>query len=142
MDGFLRLAHLGSLGHLVVLLFATAGCAGTAATPTPIRFADLGHSPGFDLRAPFVVEFQAGDQVPVDFEFTGEDFELSPAHPTMTLIAKQHCFVRFSADGVRSSLDPRNFEQKPKTPGSFRFGLKVLRGEPAKLDVGIATPRR
>jgi hypothetical protein len=50
--------------------------------------------------------------------------------------------VRFSTDGVRSSLDPRNCEQKPKTPGSFHFGLKVLRGEPAKLDVGIATPRR
>jgi hypothetical protein len=142
MNGYLRWAHSGSLGHVVVLLFATAGCAGTAATPTPIRYADLGHSPSFDFRAPFVVEFQAGDQVPVDFDFTGEDFELSPAHPTMTLIAKQHCFVRFSADGVRASLDPRNFEQKPKTPGSFRFGLKVQRGEPAKLDVGIATPRR
>jgi hypothetical protein len=141
MNGYLRWAHLGSLGHVVVLLLATVGCAGTAATPTPIRYADLGHSP-FDLRAPFVVEFQAGDQLPVDFDFTSEDFELSPAHPTMTLIAKQHCFVRFSADGVRASLDPRNFEQKPKTPGSFRFGLKVLRGEPAKLDVAIATPRR
>ena len=142
MNGYLRLAHLGSLGHVAVLLFAIAGCAGTAATPTPIRYADLGHSPSFDFRVPFVVEFQAGDQLPVDFDFTGEDFELSPAHPTMTLIAKQHCFVRFSADGVRASLDPRNFDQKPKTPGSFRFGLKVLRGEPAKLDVGIATPRR
>jgi hypothetical protein len=142
MNGCLRLAHWGWLGYVVVLLFGTVGCAGTAATPTPIRFADLGHSPSFNFRVPFVVEFQAGDQVPVDFDFSGEDFELSPAHPTMMLIAKQHCFVRFSADGVRSSLDPRNFEQKPKTPGSFRFGLKVLRGEPAKLDVGIATPRR
>jgi hypothetical protein len=95
MNGYLRLAHLGSLGHVVVLLFAAAGCAGTAVTPTPIRYADLGHSPSLDLRGPFVVEFQAGDQVPVDFDFTGEDFELSPAHPTMTLIAKQHCFRAF-----------------------------------------------
>jgi hypothetical protein len=141
MNGYLRLAHLGSLAHVVVLLLATAGCAATV-TPTPIRYADLGHSPSFDFHVPFVVEFQAGDQLPVDFDFTGEDFELSPAHPTMTLIAKQHCFVRFSADGVRSSLDPRNFEQKPKTPGSFRFGLNVQRGGPVKLDVGIATPRR
>ena len=142
MNGYLRLAHLGSPGHVVVLLLATAGCAGTAATPTPIRYADLGHSASLDLRPPFVIEFQAGDQLPVDFDFTSEDFELSPAHPTMTLVAKQHCFVRFSAEGVRASLDPHNFEQKPKTPGSFRFGLKVLRGEPGKLDVGIATPRR
>jgi hypothetical protein len=104
MNGYLRWAYWGSLGHVVVLLLATAGCAGTAATPTPIRYADLGHSPSLDLRAPFVVEFQAGDQLPVDFEFTGEDFELSPAHPTMTLIAKQHCFVRFSPTAsVRAS---------------------------------------
>ena len=142
MNGYLRWVHGGSLGQLVVLLLATAGCAGTAATPTPIRFADLGHSASLDLRVPFVVEFQAGEQLPVDFDFAGEDFELSPAHPTMTLIAKRHCFARFSSEGVRVSLDPRNFDQKPKTPGSFHFGLKVLRGEPAKLDVGIATPRR
>jgi hypothetical protein len=128
------------LSHVFALLAAT-GCA-AAVPPTPIRFADLGHSPSFDFRVPFVIEFQAGDKLPVDFDFASEEFELSPAHPTMTLIAKQHCYVRFSADGIRSSLDPRNFDQKPKTPGTFHFGLKVLRGEPAKLDVGIATPRR
>ena len=137
----LRLQHLGWLGRAVLIALASAGCAGTAATPTPIRFADLGHSM-IDLRAPFVIEFQQGDQVPVDFEFTGEDFELAPARPVMTFIAKHHCFVRFSGDGIRASLDPKNFDQKPTTPGSFRFGLKVLRGQPAKLDVGIATPRR
>jgi hypothetical protein len=31
---------------------------------------------------------------------------------------------------------------KPKTPGTFRIGLNAQRGEPAKLDVIIATPRR
>jgi len=139
-----RVARLGSLGSVVVILLATAGCAGTPAPTTPIRFADLGSGrlESLDLRPPFVVEFQAGDRLPVDFDFTGEDFELSPAHPPMTLIAKQHCFVRFSAEGIRASLDPRNFGDKPKTPGTFRFGLKVLRGEPPKLDVAIATPRR
>jgi len=138
-----RVARLGSLGSVVVILLATAGCAGTPAPTTPIRFADLGSGrlESLDLRPPFVVEFQAGDRLPVDFDFTGEDFELSPAHPPMTLIAKQHCFVRFSADGIRSSLDPRNFD-KPKTPGTFRIGLNARRGEPAKLDVIIATPRR
>jgi hypothetical protein len=139
MIGQSRLAHWGSLGRVFVLLLAASGCA-SAVPPTPIRYADLGHSP-IDLHVPFVVEFQAGDQLPVDFDFTSQDFELSPARPPMTLIAKQHCYVRFSTDGVRSSLDPRDFDRKSKVPGSFRFGLKVLRGEPAKLDVGIATPR-
>jgi|GEM_PF-2196584 len=143
MNEYLRVARLGSLGRVVVIVLATAGCAGTP-PPTPIRYADFGsvHVKAEDLRLPFVVEFQAGEQLPVNFEFSSEEFELSPAHPSMTLVAKQRCFVRFSDEGVRASLDPRNFDQKPKVPGSFRFGLKVVRGEPTKLDVGIATPRR
>ena len=142
MGKHLGLAPWGSsLGYLVLVLLTAAGCAQTPA-PIPIRYADLGRSASLDLRVPFVIEFQAGDQLPVDFDFSSEDFELSPAHPTMALIAKRHCFVRFSADGVHTSLDPHNFDTKPKTPGTFHFGLKVLRGEPGKLDVGIATPRR
>jgi hypothetical protein len=143
MNEYLRVARLGSLGRVVVIVLATAGCAGTP-PPKPIRYADFGsvHVKAEDLRLPFVVEFQAGEQLPVNFEFSSEEFELSPAHPSMTLVAKQHCFVRFSAEGVRASLDPRNFDQTPKAPGSFRFGLKVTSSEPTKLDVAITTPRR
>jgi len=143
MIGNLRLAQLGSLGHVLLLLLATAGCAQTAVPAAPVRLTDLGSGrlKSFELRVPFVVEFQAGDQLPVDFDFSSEDFELKPARPAMTLVAKQHCFVLFSAEGIRTSLDPRNFP-KGKTPGSFHLGLHVERGEPAKLDVGIATPRR
>jgi hypothetical protein len=142
MNSYLRLLRWASLGPVVVLLLASTGCAQTPAPTTPIRYADLGQSKGFDFRVPFVVEFQAGDRLPVDFEFKSDDFELEPARPAMTLVAKQHCYVRFAADGVRVSLDPQHFPDKGKTPGSFRFGLRVNRGEPAKLDVGIATPRR
>ncbi|HKO48119.1 MAG TPA: hypothetical protein VJV79_10370 [Polyangiaceae bacterium] len=144
MNGYLRRARLGVLAHAVVLLVGTAGCAQTPAATTPIRYADLGSGrlKSLDLRVPFIVEFQAGDRLPVDFDFTSEDFELTPARPAMTLVAKQHCFVQFSADGIRSSLDPRHFPDKRKTPGSFRIGLHVERGQPAKLDVGIAAPRR
>ena len=142
MNEYLRFGRLGSQALVAAILLATAGCA-TSVTPTPIRYADLGSGrlASLDLRAPFVIEFQAGDSLPVNFELTSEDFELSPAHPTMMLVAKQHCFVRFSADGIRSSLDPKNFD-KPKTPGTFRIGLNAQRGQPAKLDVIIATPRR
>jgi hypothetical protein len=146
MKSYLRLARLRglkSLGPVVVLLLASAGCAQTSVATTPMRYAELGHGKAPpDLRVPFVVEFQAGERLPIDFEFKSDDFELEPARPTMALVAKQHCYVRFSTDGVRVSLDPQNFPDKGKTPGSFRFGLRVVRGEPAKLDVGIATPRR
>jgi hypothetical protein len=140
MNSYLRRAHWGSLGGVVAVLLATAGCA-QPPPATPVRFADLGSGrlKSLDLRVPFVIEFQAGDRLPVDFEFSSEDFELEPARPAMTLIAKQHCYVRFAEDGVRVSLDPNHFPDKGKKPGSFRFGLKVVRGEPAKLDLGIAT---
>jgi hypothetical protein len=140
MNSYLRGAHLG---RAMVMLLATAGCAQAPASP-PVRYADIGSGrlKALDLRLPFVIEFQAGDRLPVDFEFSSEDFELEPARPAMTLVAKQHCYVRFGADGVRVSLDPTNFPDKGGKPGSFRFGLKAVRGEPAKLDVGIATPQR
>jgi hypothetical protein len=144
MMGFLRLSQFGLLTSGLLISMAATGCASTPAATTPIRFSELGTGrvPPLALRVPFVIEFQAGDQLPVDFEFNSEDFELSPARPTMTLIAKQHCFVQFSNRGIRSSLDSHDFPDKGKKPGSFRLGLHVERGQPPKLDVGITTPRR
>jgi hypothetical protein len=142
MNEYPRATRLLSMGRVAVIVSALAGCARTPAASTPIRYGDLGRSASLDVRGPFVVEFQAGDRVPVHFDFSGEDFELAPAHPEMELVAKHRCFVRFSAEGVRSSLDPRTFDGKPRTPGTFRFGLKVVRGQPAAVDVAIVTPRR
>lgn len=143
MNEYPGVARLLSVGHMAVILFAGAGCAGSQAATPPIRYADLGHAgQALDLRGPFVIQFEAGERLPVNFDFSSEDFELTPAHPNLELVAKHRCFVRFSSEGVRASLDPTKFGDKPKTPGSFRFGLNVRRGEQAKIDVAIATPRR
>ena len=130
-------------GLCLFALFAqTQGCAHTP-EPYRIRYADLGRQiANYDARSPLVVEFQAGDRIPVNFAFTGEDFELAPARPALEFVAKRHCFVRFSQDGVRVSEDGVHFDEKPRRPGSFRFGLGAQRGEQPRLDVAIAMPQR
>jgi hypothetical protein len=109
-----------------------------------VRYAELGSvkAGNWDGQGALVVEFQAGDRIPVDFEFSAEDFELAPAKPSLELLAKQHCFVRFSKEGVRTSLDGTDFDRKPRQPGSFRFGLVARPGEQPHLDVALSTPRR
>ncbi|MFZ5895200.1 MAG: hypothetical protein ACOY0T_29335 [Myxococcota bacterium] len=127
-----------------VLCLLVFGCASTPPAHH-VRYADLGSGKlanPFDGRAPLVVEFQAGDRVPVNFVFSGEDFALVPERPALELVAKHRCFVRFWKDGIRASLNPNDFETKPRQPGSFRLGLAAQRGEQPKLDVVIVTPRR
>lgn len=109
-----------------------------------MRYADIGQGGlgGFNGEAPLVVEFQEGDRVPVVFDFSGEDFRLEPQRPPLELIAKRHIFVRFAMDGVRTSLDGVEFDRKPRVPGSFRFGLRAVKGEPTRFEIAIVAPKR
>jgi hypothetical protein len=119
------------------------GCA-HAVAPRHVRYADInnGALQGYTGAEPLIIEFQPGDRLPVNFEFTGEDFELQPRHPSLELVAKQHGFLRISAKGIRVSRDPDHFDIKPSQPGSFRVGFSAAQGKPAKLDVAIVAPRR
>lgn len=128
---------------VVSLVLGALGCA-SSAEPYRVRYADIGSGAMKDFRGtvPLVVEFQQGDRLPVNFSFTGEDFELEPAKPKLELVAKGHCFVRFDEDGIRVSLDGEHFDQKPRVPGSFRVGFNAQRGKPTKLDVVIVAPQR
>jgi hypothetical protein len=133
-----------SLALWVALAGLTAlGCAHSV-TPRHVRYADInsGALQGYTGAEPLIIEFQPGDRLPVNFEFTGEDFELQPQHPSLELVAKRHGFVRISAKGIRTSPDPDHFDAKPSQPGSFRLGFGAAQGKPAKLDVVIAAPRR
>jgi hypothetical protein len=121
----------------------TLGCA-HAVAPKRVRYADInnGALQGYTGAEPLIIEFQPGDRLPVNFEFTGEDFELQPQHPPLELVAKRHGFVRIGTNGIRTSPDPDHFDSKPSQPGSFRVGFGAAPGKPAKLDVVIAAPRR
>jgi hypothetical protein len=121
----------------------TLGCA-HAVAPKRVRYADInsGALQGYTGAEPLIIEFQPGDRLPVNFDFTGDDFELQPQHPPLELVAKRHGFVRIGTNGIRTSPDPDHFDIKPSQPGSFRVGFGAAPGKPAKLDVVIAAPRR
>jgi hypothetical protein len=128
---------------LVLTGLTSFGCAHSPA-PMRVRFADINHGAlqGYTGAAPLLVEFQKGDRVPVNFELTGEGFELDPSHPALELVATQHCFLRVGSDGFRLGLDPDHLDDKPRKPGSFRIGFGAARGQPAKVEVVIAAPQR
>lgn len=132
-----RLAFAG----LGLLLLATAGCA-SEAPPLRVRYADMerGAARAYTGEGPLIVEFQAGDRIPVEFHFTGDYFELTPL-PGVELVARAHCFVRFSRDGIRVSADGTTFDEKPRQPGRFGIGLHAENGQRTKLEVSIVTPR-
>ncbi len=124
-------------------LVSTSACAGTPA-PYRVHYADVAHggSQGYDGKRPLVVELAAGDRIPVHLQLDAEDVDLVPARPPLELVAKHHCYVRFWSDGIRASLDPEHFDEKPRIPGRFRIGLTAERGQDTRLDVIIVTPRR
>jgi hypothetical protein len=141
------MGKLSAMRSVCVLLFVSAGLMtpGCAHSPVPmrVRYADIGKGgmTGFTGAQPLIIEFQPGERIPLNFEITGDGFELQPQHPQLELVATQRCFVRIDRKGLRLSADPDHFDDKPKQPGSFRVGLWVDREQHAKVDVVIATPR-
>jgi hypothetical protein len=127
---------------LLVLAGLTAfGCT-QAATPMRVRYADIGKSGlKFTGAQPLIIEFQPGERIPLNFELTGDGFELQPQHPPLELVATQRCYLRISAKGLRLSVDPDHFDDKPRQPGSFLVRFKAAPGQPAKVDVVISAPR-
>lgn len=132
----------------IPFLFATVAIGALSCAhgepPKQVRYAELGHGAlaTFDGKTPLIVEFQAGDRVPVNLELTGEEFALAPEHPPVELVAKQHCFVWFGADGVRAAPDLAHLDEKPRQPGSFRVGFNTGPNQGTKLDVVIVGPKR
>jgi hypothetical protein len=92
-------------------------------------------------KAPLIVEFQAGDHLPIHMELSSEDFALEPSTPALELVARRHCFVRFDDHGIRTSSDGQSFDE-PKQPGSFRIGLNASPGVPPRFDVIVHAARR
>ena len=133
---------------LSLLMLLSAGIAELGCTHSPmpmrVRYADIekGAMKGFTGAQPLIIEFQPGERVPMNFEFTGGGFELEPQHPSLELVVKQHYFLRVDSDGLRLSPVPDHFDDKPKQQGSFRMGFWVDREQHAKVDVAIAAPRR
>ncbi len=121
-------------------LTASFGCAAHAPEPLRVRYAEIARGPSARAGQSVVVEFAPGDRLPVALHFTDDAFDLSPATPPLELVAKRHCFVMMGPNRLKTSLDGKDFEQKPKAPGRFRVGLELTR-ERQQLVVDVTTPK-
>jgi hypothetical protein len=125
----------------ILLASSAVGCGAREPEAVRVRYADLASSPSkLRLDVPAILEFHQGDRIPVELRFTGELFDMSPEVPAIELVAKRDGFVRIDGNGVRTSLDGRDFDARPKVPGSFQLGFSVT-AEGTKLVVNVAAPR-
>ncbi|HYQ14829.1 MAG TPA: hypothetical protein VEQ58_03700 [Polyangiaceae bacterium] len=115
---------------------------GAAAPAQHLRFADAATGAGrIDWTKPVVLEFEAGDRLPVHIAFTDQLFELTPAKPDVVFVAKRHGFVRIDGAHITSSLTGADFDQKPSAPGQFRFGIALTK-DGNWIEMAVTTPRR
>ena len=125
-------------------VFGLGACAATMPPARTYRYADLVRRPEVGKHAfdqPLVLEFQAGDRLPVHMDFADGNFALEPAAFELALVAQRHCFVRIDQHGIHASTDGRGFYDKPAEPGSFFLGFQHRPTGPS-LEVRIRTPRR
>jgi hypothetical protein len=110
--------------------------------PLRVRAADLGRPDALRAAAgqPVVIEFQEGDQVPIDLSLTGDLVDLTPPAPPLAFRARRRFFMRLSRDGLAVSLDGVHFGERPKQPGTFRLGLSAT-PQGTRFHVDIKTPK-
>lgn len=126
----------------LALFLTLAACAATGPAPHHVRARDLGTQPPQTLApgTPIIVEFEPGDVIPVDLTIQGDLVGLVET-PKLAVVAKRRFFLRIDKDGIRTSSDGKNFDEKVVRPGSFRIGLSVtsagVRGQ-----IDLVTPQK
>jgi hypothetical protein len=123
-----------------LLVLALAGCAHTRQTvvlakgqPVDLR--------KFDMRKQsLVIPLEAGETFPLEVTIDGDYVATRPA-AAVELTVKKSCWVRIDDRGMRISPDGRDFDAKPKRPGSFRIGLGVT-AEGKRASLHVVTPTR
>ena len=126
----------------VTLVGALAGpLAGCAAQPPArhVRAADLGTIGPLDLEQPLVVEFEAGDVIPLQFTLDGPFVKSPDGAPPIPLKVVRHFFLRIDKNGLRASADGQSFDAKSVKPGQFQAGIGITK-EGATATIKIRTP--
>jgi hypothetical protein len=79
----------------------------------------------FDLhKQSLIIELREGEVVPLDVILEGDYFGTAPG-ASVPVTVKRTCFVRVDDRGIRFSGDGQDFDEKPRVPGSFQFGVGV-----------------
>lgn len=132
---------IGACGAALAL-FVSLGCAGAnqaAADASRLSFSELDGSEREQAfqkltALPAVLEFKAGDRVPVTFLLDSELLELEPV--AFNLVAKRTFYLLLRSDGPPLlSADGVDFEQRRKN--SFFVGFDVRKGRATRLRLGV-----
>jgi hypothetical protein len=130
----------------IVLLYGAltlgvcAGCASSSVAPLRVRAADWRPSRPLLARQPLVIDFKAGDRIPVTIQLDGEIVETTPSPSVIWLTAKRDFSVRIQGSEIKTSLDGKHFDDKPAQPGRFQIGLGPTPEGGPKLSVHVTTP--
>jgi hypothetical protein len=132
----LKLDQLLPFASLVTLL----GCAHAGVAPLRVRAGDSEHWPAKAPDQALIIDFKAGDRIPVSIQVDGEIVETTPNPSTVFLTAKRDFSVRINNAEIKTSLDGIHFDVKPAVPGHFQLGLQAARSSEPKVVVHVTTP--
>ena len=90
------------------------------------------------LVVPFVLHVAAGQEIPVDFRLESRVFTLDTG--PLKLVAKRDFYVLFREDGP-PLLSEDGVEFEERVNNTFRFGLRVVKDEPATVELFLGIRR-
>ena len=118
----------------------TLSCAQGSLAPLRVSANTPGPWPPLREGQPLIIDFKAGEKIPVSIQADGEVVETTPSPSTIWLTAKRDFSVRIRGAEIKTSLDGVHFDEKPAVPGHFQLGLEATREAGAKVVVRITTP--
>ncbi len=96
----------------------------------------------FDMKKQsLVIELREGEVIPLDVIVAGDYFGTSPG-ASLPVTVKKTCFMRVDDRGLRVSDDGVNFDEKPRAPGSFQFGVGMTKEGGKRGTLRVTTPAR
>ena len=125
---------------LAALAGALASCSPSSLSPLRVRASGPAPWPALREGQPLIVDFKAGDRIPVSIQVDGEVIQTTPNPSTVWLTAKRDFSVRIRGSEIKTSLDGVHFDEKPAVPGHFQFGIRATREEGTQVVVQITTP--
>jgi hypothetical protein len=127
-----------ALGSLLVVL--VAGCAHGKREVVRLQPGEAVTLQNFDLhKQSLIIELREGEVVPLDVIVEGDYFATAPG-ASVPVTVKRACFIRVDDRGIRFSADDQSFDEKPRVPGSFQFGVGMTReGKRGTLRVSTGT---
>jgi len=123
----------------LAIALSTLGCA-SGPPPRTVRLDQVQAMADLANGQPLIIEFREGDTLPVDFSLQGPLLESAKDTPAIVLTAKRRFFLRIDSDGLRTSLDGKDFSKNPAAPGSFQIGIGASRERGTRGNITIKGP--